>query len=239
MKKNNISIIVPTRNEEKIIVENLTKIHTIISQSKLSNNFEIIVSDYSGDSTLKKVKDLRKKYKKIKYFSVSRRGIGAGLKLGIEKSKYPIVVFYPIDMAYDSRGILKMTEMVVQNRAALIFGSRRCKGAREKKPLNRRIFSGGYSILINFFLNVNIKDTQGVFALNKPKVKNVLHAITADDGFFQTELAIYGRKFRIPIIEVPVHQKEPKGRKSNINPLKEGYSLFKKVLKKYGEINTK
>ena len=64
----------------------------------------------------------------------------------------------------------------------VVFGSRRCPGATEKKPLNRRILSDIYSKLTKLILKVNIKDTQGVFALkksNKTKSINWMQVIMA------------------------------------------------------------
>ena len=46
---NEISLIVPTRNEEKIVEKNLKLIYDYLSENKTFNNFEILVCDYSND----------------------------------------------------------------------------------------------------------------------------------------------------------------------------------------------
>lgn len=234
-KKINVSLIIPTRNEEDIVRNNLIKIYEFISDSSLFNKFEIIICDFSKDSTSKIVMELIKDYKNINLEKITKKGIGAGLKQGMNKSKYNIIIFYPIDLAYDINSINRMVK-VIKSDSDLVFGSRRCKGASVNKPTNRKIFSSIYSIIINSLFGIRIRDTQGIFCIKKSKLKYFLNKIKSNDGFFQTELAIYGRKFNLRIKEIPVTQEEPYNRESKINPLKEGTSMLNELIKKYIEL---
>ena len=63
-----ISIIIPCYNYEKLLTQKYLKLKNIIK--KIDNKFEIIfINDGSTDNTLKKLKLLRKKDKKIKILS--------------------------------------------------------------------------------------------------------------------------------------------------------------------------
>ena len=233
-KNKGVSIIIPTRNEEKIVIENLAIIHSHLKNKLSIEIFELIVSDYSSDNTEQILKSLIADKNEIRYYNTINKGIGAGLKLGIKKSNYNIIVFYPIDLAYDIQSIARMIEKIEQG-YDIVFGSRRCVGATEKKPLNRRILSDIYSLLLKIILKVKIKDTQGVFALKKSKI-DYFDDMKSDDGFFQTELAIYGEINKSKIIEIPVNQIEPENRQTKANQFVLGYFMLKKLIKTYFKI---
>ena len=88
---------------------------------------------------------------------------------------------------------------------------------------------------ILIILKVKIKDTQGVFALKKSKI-DYFDDMKSDDGFFQTELAIYGEINKSKIIEIPVNQIEPENRQTKANQFVLGYFMLKKLIKTYFKI---
>ena len=227
--KDGLSIIIPTRNEENIVIKNLTIIHSYVKNIPTIKNFELLICDYSEDNTEKLVLTFIRNYIEIKYFNVKTRGIGAGLKTGIKNACYQKIIFYPIDLAYDIHSIKNMSRKIDEG-YDIVFGSRRHSKAFEKKPLNRRILSDIYSFLIKYILNIKIKDTQGVFALKTSKI-NYFKKLESDDGFFQTELALFGDIYNSKIIELPVNQIEPDNRQTKTNQFILGYYMMKKLIK--------
>tara|TARA_Y100000768_G_C23918623_1_gene653703 strand:+ start:169 stop:900 length:732 start_codon:yes stop_codon:yes gene_type:complete len=229
--RNGLSIIIPTKNEENIIIENLDLLYQYLKNITHLQHFELIISDYSNDNTEQLALDFIKKHEGIKYFKIKTKGIGAGLKAGIDNAVYKKVIFYPIDLAYDIKSIENMSKKIDAG-YDIVFGSRRHHDAVEKKPLNRRILSDIYSTLIKLFLKITIKDTQGVFAMNINKI-NFFEKLKSDDGFFQTELALYGKLYNAKITEIPVSQIEPQNRQTKTNQFILGYHMLKKVIKTY------
>ena len=67
MQKITLSVIIPTRNEQRIVKKNLLTIDSYISKHKLVNKYELVISDYSTDNTPAIVKFMQKKNKKIKF----------------------------------------------------------------------------------------------------------------------------------------------------------------------------
>ena len=96
----NISIIIPCYNYEKLLTQKYLKLKNIIK--KIDNKFEIIfINDGSTDNTLKKLKLLRKKDKKIKILSNNvNQGKSFSLISGIKKSKYEKIIIYDCDLPY-------------------------------------------------------------------------------------------------------------------------------------------
>ena len=121
---NEISVIIPTRNEEKIVENNLISINEYLSD--IFEKYEIIVSDYSEDKTPEIVKELSKKYP-IYYVSANEKGIGIGIRVGIDYARNDLIMVYPIDMSWDISCILKSFQEILSDNGDIILGSRGCK----------------------------------------------------------------------------------------------------------------
>jgi dolichol-phosphate mannosyltransferase len=91
-----------------------------------------------------------------------------------------------------------------------VFGSRFCKdGAMLESPLTRRVISRGGTWLVNLLLGTRLRDmTSGFELFTNSALKAVLkRGIESKGHFFQTEIKVYCRRFRI--VEVPIHYRSP------------------------------
>ena len=73
-----ISVIIPTYNEESVILECLNS----LSKQSLRNFEIIVVDDGSTDKTLQVLSDLRSKIYDLRILRQEHKGAGAGKKLG-------------------------------------------------------------------------------------------------------------------------------------------------------------
>ena len=133
---------------------------------------------------------------------VEKRGIGAAIKHGINKSQYDIIMIYPIDMSWKLNTIKNSIEEIMKG-TDIVYGSRYAHGSKVHRPLKRRFFSFGYRILIRILFNVKIKDLNGTIAMRKSSVSKFKDKLEDDAGFLQTELAIYGKIHNLKIAEIP------------------------------------
>lgn len=94
-----ISIVVPCYNEEESIPRFYDEINSV-SKDMNKVNFEyIFVNDGSKDNTLKILKELNKKDKKVKYISFSRNfGKESAMYAGLEYSKGDYVAIMDADL---------------------------------------------------------------------------------------------------------------------------------------------
>ncbi|MBN2180463.1 MAG: glycosyltransferase [Sedimentisphaerales bacterium] len=91
-----------------------------------------------------------------------------------------------------------------------VFGSRFCKGGEMlDAPLKRRIISRGGTILVNILLGTKLKDmTSGFEMFTRAGLETILKkGIKSRGHFFQTEIKVHCRKFRIT--EVPIRYRTP------------------------------
>jgi len=234
-----VSFVVPTRNEESIVERNIQEINRHIKKIRFIKSFEIIISDYSEDSTPKIVEQLSKNNKEIRLVEAPRKGIGIGLKCGINAAANDIIMIYPIDMAWDIKVIPDSVQLIVEDISDFVLGSRGHKDSIVTRPVIRRFFSVMYNNLIKIMFGIKISDTQGTLCFNKAKAKKFLGKIVADDAFFQTEILIYARMHNLRLLEIPVIVHDMRTTTSNINPITEGICMFKTLLALRSQINTK
>lgn len=198
----NLSLIVLTRNEENIVEDNIKKINNFLENSSHIQNYEIIVSDYSHDSTFSILESLSKENSNILPVKSPRPGIGCGLVSGMNLAVYEYLIFYPIDMAWDIK-IIRESVLELEKNCDVALGSRDVKNASSKRPLKRKIFSKGYNILINFLFHLEIKDTQGTIGIKKNDYEKYKNKLMSDGAFLQTELLIYSKMDNLRIKEIP------------------------------------
>lgn len=197
-----ISLIIPTRNEEEIIMKNLTTISDYMKQLHSVSDYEIIICDKSEDSTPLIVKDLASRDLKIKYCQVTKKGIGAGLKAGIDSASFEFIMLYDIDMAWQI-DIIEKAINELSSGYDIVYGSRYAYGSDTNRPLKRRIFSIGYRILVRVLFGVKIKDWNANRALRKSSIMKFRDKLKDDTGFFHTELVIHGKKHNLKMKEIP------------------------------------
>jgi glycosyltransferase involved in cell wall biosynthesis len=123
-----LSIIIPCYNEErtlKLIVEEILDVDLGNTQKEI-----IVVDDFSTDSSLDVANLLAKEHSAVKVIKQSKnQGKGAALKKGILASSGDLVIIQDADREYDPRDYTKLLDIVREDRADIVFGSRFSGGA--------------------------------------------------------------------------------------------------------------
>ncbi len=112
MKK--LSIIVPMYNEEEVIELFYKETKKIVDSISDKYDYEMLfIDDGSKDKSIDKVKELRKKDKKVRFISFSRNfGKEAGIYAGLKNSKGDLVVLLDADLQHDPKYIPKMIKYI-------------------------------------------------------------------------------------------------------------------------------
>ena len=111
------------------------------------NFYEIIVVD--GGST-DKTKKIIEKYKDIKFYCLQNVKRGDAYRYGINKARGDILVFYPSDMEYSEKDIIKLIKPIYNRQTDIVYGSREIKTYDNKKNLNI-IYKNNFSSKIASF----------------------------------------------------------------------------------------
>ncbi len=133
-----VSIIVPALNEERTIKHVLRDLRLLQLPSTGLDKEIIVVDGGSADKTYaiaSREPDVRS------YQIAAKSGRGAALKLGIEKAKGEIIVFFPSDGEYLVEDIPRIVEPLLNQEFPVVFGSRAFRSNDLTSTL-RRVYGG-------------------------------------------------------------------------------------------------
>ncbi|GEM_PF-3899385 len=230
MNKTNLSLILLSRNEEKIIRSNILETVSYLRSLDFLNEYEILICDKSEDKTPQIVSELANSLSQVKLISVNQLGIGAAIKTGIDNAKYPIVcsngIEIPTGFDFIGNSIKKILEGY-----DIIISARGQEGFIDNRPLKRKFFSKCYNILVNMVFNLKISDTQSAITFRLDEIKKFRNRLVDNGPFLQTEILIYARKRSLRLFEMPTNFNDIR-KDSKIKIGSFSTSMFKKIMQK-------
>lgn len=225
------SILFPVYNEGKIIEKNAKSVYFYLKKRGFKN-FEILLCDNnSTDNTREVSVNLSNKYDKIKYLYTNKKGIGAGIRLGIKSAKYDILVMISIDNAFHPKFVFDSIKILLSENADIVIGSKRHHDSKVTRQFSRKLASFIYNSLVNFIFWLGIGDTQGAVTFRKSSLMPFMTDLSSDDSFFQTQMMIYSKLHKLKIVEIPVSVVDT--RASSFNIKYEAFTLIRKLIKEF------
>jgi len=106
MKMKDLTVIVPTYNEELAIKETINKICKYLPSSQI-----IVVNDYSKDRTLDILKKIKNKNLTIINHKINK-GYGYTIKTGLKHTKTKYVGFLDADLTYHPKYLQKLLKLI-------------------------------------------------------------------------------------------------------------------------------
>lgn len=166
MLKNNISVILPTKNEQKNL--------EILFPYLIEHTEELIVIDgHSTDETV----TIAKKYTPHVYLDPNQ-GKGAALRMAAEKVTKPVTVFIDADHSHDPADIPKLIYPIFNGDYDHVSGSRTLGGSDELHgDLNKFLRMMGSDIILlgmNYRFGVRLTDSQNGFRAIRSDIFKVL-----------------------------------------------------------------
>src|SRR3989338_8593949 len=208
LKYNNISILIPARNEEPNI-----KILLPLLLKRYSQHIReiILVNDCSTDCTQNVLKKLKEKNSQIRL--VNRKanpGVGNALKEGIKnlhpRSQY--VLFMDCDFLANIDDVGIMISKI--DKFDGLVGSRFIrKNSLNSYPLLKRLVNRSYHYLTRLFLKIPNSDLTNNFKLYKTSlVRKIYPLLSSSDFAVNAELGFYPVLMHARIGEIPVSWQE-------------------------------
>ena len=172
MTSNNvlISILIPSFNEEKTILNILNRISKTIDTSI---NYEVvIINDGSTDNTLKLLEQNKNLYNQLITYE-RNYGKGNAIKKGLEASKGKYIFFQDADLEYDPIDINKFIKLINRFEPDLIIGSRLnySEYTRSHNILNK-LGNKLITFIFNLFYNTTFTDIYSCYACFKKDLLN-------------------------------------------------------------------
>jgi glycosyltransferase involved in cell wall biosynthesis len=201
------SIILPARNEERLIEET---IHSILG-FLCGKNFDyeiILVLNGSTDDTENIVRKIQTQNEESIIVIQSEPGYGYALRKGLENAKGEYVLIYNVDF-YN----LELINLVDSNMYGkdMIIGSKRTYWSCDRRPVSRKIISTLFNMLLKTMYDFKGSDTHGIKLLRKKVVTDIYPKCITTSGVFDTEFVIRTQwaGFEIADFPVDVSEKRP------------------------------
>jgi dolichyl-phosphate beta-glucosyltransferase len=209
---NSISIIIPCYNEENNLKKGvLNDVYKFLIKQQF--DWEVLLcNDESTDNSLELLKEFTTTHKNFKVLDLPHGGKPSAVWGGIQKAKYPLVLFTDMDQSTPLSEAAKLLPYF-DKKYDVVIGSRGAN--REGNSITRKIMAKGFLFGRRLLLLRNIIDTQCGFKaiktdLAKKLFPNLQFFKEKDNSSgwrvsaFDVELLFMAQKWGYKIKEVPV-----------------------------------
>lgn len=200
MKK--LSIVVPCYNEEKTIVQILSKIKDVALLEN-TNKEILIINDCSTDTSealIKKFIDTHPELS-INYFkNDSNKGKGASIQIGIKNATGDFVIIQDADLEYDPNEYNVLLQPILDGFADVVYGSR-FMGSKPHRILFfwHTIGNKFLTFLSNMMTNLNLTDMETCY---KMFTAPIIKSISLKEKRFGFEPEVTAKIVRFPNIRI-------------------------------------
>ncbi len=200
MKDITLTAIVPIFNEEKYLLDSVTR----LQKTNIFNEI-ILIDNCSTDASLAIAQNLKEKDSSILVLQTKNNdGKASAVQLGLNYVKTSHVVIHDADLEYFPDDIVEMFEVAKVNPNDLILGSR-VIGNKERKNIYFTTYFGNriLSIMFSFINRYKVSDISTCYQMYS--LKNI-QKLNLNEKGFGMELEVLSKfiKLGIEIIEVPI-----------------------------------
>jgi glycosyltransferase involved in cell wall biosynthesis len=204
--KEKVSIIMPAYNEAGRIAESIEE------TAKTFNEFGclwelIVMDDGSSDETYEKALELSKKYPDQVVIKKNPYNLGKGraIKKSLRYVTGDYMVFLDADMDLHPLQVQTLFDIMRLDNADIVIGSKLHPNSVVNYPLDRRIISFIYYLLVRILFNLPCHDTQTGLKLFKTEVlRNVFPRILVKKFAFDLEVLVNAHHLGYRIAEAPI-----------------------------------
>jgi len=203
--KEKISIIMPAYNEAGHIASSIEE--TANAFNSFGYSWELIVmDDGSSDDTYEKANALVQKHPQL----IARRnpvnmGKGRAIKKALHYVTGDYALFLDADMDLHPIQFQTLFDIMHLNNADIVIGSKLHPNSVVNYPLQRRIISFVYYLLVRMLFNLPCHDTQTGLKLFKTGVlRNVLPRVLVKKFAFDLEVLVNAHHLGYKIVEAPI-----------------------------------
>jgi dolichol-phosphate mannosyltransferase len=226
-KRRDLSIIIPTYNEEK----NISRLIKYLVENIIEWDYEIIiVDDDSTDDTPKIIDKLAMSDRIITLHRKGIKGIFSAIKDGIILSNNDIVVIMDADFSHPPEIIPKLLKYIKDY--DIVSASRFIQSGGVEAPLLRKYGTIFLNKFIRIIMGLKLTDyTGGFHAIKKSKFNQLNFKYNTVWGEFDMELFYLAHKKNLKIKEIPfVYRFREEGHSKSENLFKYAWIYFLRAL---------
>ena len=218
-----VSILIPVYNEEAILEESVRDILQGVDAQDIS--YELVLCENgSRDRTVEIAERLCRELPRLRLLQFPEPNYGGALAAGIKDARGGHIVCFEIDF-YDVP-FVEIANVLLKKYDAVI-GSKRARGARDRRPFVRRLITWGFNTFLRIVFKFTGTDTHGIKAFRSAPVQPIVDACQTSRDIFTTELVIRMERADLRMCELPLEIVER--RPAPINILKRVPSTLKNL----------
>jgi len=233
-----LSLIIPTYNEEKNIVELIKKTNAILDKASISHEF-IIVDDGSKDQTRPGVKELKTKIDNINLIERdNEKGLASAMVCGYNAARGTYLGSMDADLAHDPKYLPNMLSMLTGGAYDFVIGSRYLPESKFfGKPFLNKMASLVGQKLVKVILGIKVGDTSNNYRIFSKSLWNDIKSTLHPSGnIMLTEIVYRAEQCGYRFSELPIVYNERIHGKSKLNIWKETARFFSNIIKiKFGK----
>ena len=221
------SILLPTKNHEKIIKRNISFLRSFMGEH--FQNYEILI--ISNNSSIENAKILEESFfqdPNIRIKFLDEKGKGSAVRWGLNNSKYKNVILYDSDFSYSFDLFHHFFEKDLPI-SPFIYAKRKLN--REiilKTPVLRLVAGYIFNLIVRGYLQISAKDTQaGLKFINLEEFKNA-SKFENNEYLYDVELFLLAKKSNIEPLSIDVLEIS-NSNNSNINLISDSIKMLKNL----------
>ena len=218
-----VSVVLPTMNEEKAIQVVLPRIKEVLDGMGLE--YEVIVVDKSSDRTPEIARELG-----AIVVRQEGRGYGDAYLTGFRHAKGKFILMMDPDGSYDPNDIPALLEPLLRGEADLVMGNRLGDGMDDGAMpwLHRKVGNPLLTWVLNFFFKAGINDAHcGMRAIRRDALERL--PLRCSGMEFASEMVIEAAKRGLRIKEVPIRYHRRIG-ESKLSSFRDGWRHLRFML---------
>lgn len=197
-----VSIVIPVYNEEGILSASLSDL--IDKLAYVDFTYEIIIAENgSTDDTIRIAEEYEQRHPQVRHFSVGEPNYGLALKEGIRRARGRFVICDEIDLC-DVDFYREAMRWLRDEDFELVVGSKRAPGARDRRPLYRRVATQVLNGMLRAATGFRGTDTHGLKAFRRDALMDLVEACVVDKDMFASEFVVRVHRARRKWVEVPI-----------------------------------
>lgn len=196
-----LSVVIPVHNEESKLNSQLV---SFMENFDYKGDFEIVLCENgSTDSTLELAKKMAQINPNIKVVVSPQVGIGRALSLGFNCARGDRIFVTGLDFPFGFSALT--TSLSNFEKGKITINSKFHNDSTTKIPIQRRIISFVYRLLLFLLFGSKTRDPQGSFLVGREEASMILRYCPSPSSFFETQFILYGKLLGYKIEELPVN----------------------------------
>lgn len=206
------SIVIPIHNEESFLYRAAFDLYNGMHKTGLA--FELLLCENgSTDRTLEIANKLKDEFDHIKVLTSSAPDYGGAMRAGVLATKAPYIFVFDIDY-YSIPFLEKAFSLLKKN--DIVIASKLAPDSEDRRSIVRKIITHGFSLSLRMLFNTNVKETHGMKAFRRKKIKPIIKNTRMAKDLFDTELIVRAERGGLRIKEIPVAIEEKRPARSSM-----------------------